>query len=137
VVLQEPDPQLRRPELGSTAGPARRDKDGVFDGFDLDTGSEKGWKVLHSDAFRPPRRVALWSILGTSGIHFFFASAVYAALSHLDKLPQRDAVVTRGLSVFVLTAPLAGFLAVTIGRVFGYQKWLRLAVVSVWPMSQD
>jgi hypothetical protein len=111
-----------------------RDKEGVFDGFDLDTGSEKGWKALHSDVFRPPRRVALWSILAGSGAYFFFASAIYAALSHVDELFPRDGVVRRGLSVFVLTAPVAGFLAVTIGRAFGYQKWLRLAFGSVWPV---
>jgi transmembrane 9 superfamily protein 3 len=110
----------------------RNVQDAVFEGFDIDTSSEKGWKVLHGDVFRPPRSLALWSILAGAGIHCFVCLLVYAALSTIDTRYERDRGVAYAIISFVSTAPIAGFFAVVIGRAFNYQKWLRLALGSVW-----
>jgi transmembrane 9 superfamily protein 3 len=107
-------------------------QDAALDGFEVDAGSEIGWKALHNDVFRPPVRLAWWAMLGGSGLQFLFAAFVYAGLSHFRRSFARDSTFTYGLAAFVITAPIGGFFAVAIGRVFNFQKWLRLAFGTVF-----
>jgi transmembrane 9 superfamily protein 3 len=106
-------------------------QDAALDGFEVDAGNEKGWKALHGYVFRPPVRIAWWAILGSSGLQFLFATFVYAGRSHFGGSFARDSTFTQGLKAFVISEPVGGFFAVTIGGAFNYQKWLRLAFGTV------
>jgi transmembrane 9 superfamily protein 3 len=109
-------------------------QDAAFEGFDVDAGSERGWKALHGDVFRPPPRLPLWSLLAGAAGHFFAAALVYSWLTVRQPGPAGERGVLDALLAYAVSAPVAGFCAVTLGRAFNYQKWLRLALGSVWPL---
>ena len=50
-----------------------------FDDFDFQSTSDRGWKILHGDVFRPPKSSGLLTVLISTGFHlgvalFFFLS---------------------------------------------------------------
>jgi transmembrane 9 superfamily protein 3 len=103
----------------------------AFDGFEIDLGTEQGWKALHGDVFRPAANFPILAVLAGSGVHLAFFALIHGILCLHSSLKHSGEVEWTAqylLGSFVASSPIAGFAAVSLGRAFGYQKWLRLAL---------
>jgi transmembrane 9 superfamily protein 3 len=107
-------------------------QEAAFDGFEIDLGTEQGWKALHGDVFRPPSNFACLTVLSGAGLHLtLFALVVGLCLLRTGYAGEKDSSIHVAIICFLATSPIAGFAAVTLGRAFGYQKWLRLTIGSI------
>ncbi|OHS94697.1 Transmembrane 9 superfamily member 3 [Tritrichomonas foetus] len=106
-------------------------QDAAFDSFEVDINSEKGWKALHGDVFRPPFRLSPLSMICGAGTQFFVFLLVFSMLnSNKDGIKAANNGLSFGLIIYIITSPVCGFAAVTFGRAFGVLKWLRIALGS-------
>ncbi|WAR27861.1 TM9S2-like protein [Mya arenaria] len=74
---------------------------------------EFGWKLVHGDAFRPPRKGMLLAILNGSGVQIFFMTLitlVFACLGFLSPA-NRGALMTCSLVLYVCLGTPAGYVS--------------------------
>ncbi|XP_077987329.1 transmembrane 9 superfamily member 2-like [Glandiceps talaboti] len=90
-----------------------------------DAQEEFGWKLVHGDVFRPPRRGMLLSVLlgtGSQIIFMVFITLVFACLGFLSPA-NRGALMTCVLVVFVCLGTPAGYVAARMYKTFGGERW--------------
>lgn len=86
---------------------------------------EFGWKLVHGDVFRPPRKGMLLSVLLGSGVQVFFMCLVTLAFACLGFLSpaNRGALMTCAMVLYVLLGSPAGYVSARIYKSFGGEKW--------------
>lgn len=90
-----------------------------------DAQEEFGWKLVHGDVFRPPRKGMLLSVLLGSGVQVFcmsFVTLIFACLGFLSPA-NRGALMTCAMVVYVLLGSPAGYVSARIYKSFGGEKW--------------
>ncbi|ESP04811.1 hypothetical protein LOTGIDRAFT_211611 [Lottia gigantea] len=90
-----------------------------------DAQEEFGWKLVHGDVFRAPRKGMLLSIMVGSGVQIFFMvmiTLVFACLGFLSPA-NRGALMTCALVLYVCLGTPAGFVSARIYKMFGGEKW--------------
>lgn len=90
-----------------------------------DAQEEFGWKLVHGDVFRPPRKGMLLSVLLGSGVQVFCMTLVTLAFACLGFLSpaNRGALMTCAMVLFVLLGTPAGYVSARIYKSFGGEKW--------------
>lgn len=90
-----------------------------------DVQEEFGWKLVHGDVFRPPKRGMLLSVLLGSGIQVLcmaLITLVFACLGFLSPA-NRGSLMTCGLLLYVVSGSAAGYTSARIYKSFGGEKW--------------
>lgn len=90
-----------------------------------DAQEEFGWKLVHGDVFRPPRKGMLLSIFLGSGVQIFFMAMitlVFACLGFLSPA-NRGALMTCSLVLYVCLGTPSGYVSARIYKMFGGEKW--------------
>uniref|UniRef100_G3NCR4 Transmembrane 9 superfamily member n=1 Tax=Gasterosteus aculeatus aculeatus TaxID=481459 RepID=G3NCR4_GASAC len=90
-----------------------------------DAQEEFGWKLVHGDVFRPPRKGMLLSVFLGSGTQIFimtFVTLFFACLGFLSPA-NRGALMTCAVVLWVLLGAPAGYVAARLYRSFGGEKW--------------
>jgi transmembrane 9 superfamily member 2/4 len=90
-----------------------------------DAQEEFGWKLVHGDVFRSPRKGMLLAVLLGSGVQVFCMSLITLAFACLGFLSpaNRGALMTCAMVLFVLLGTPAGFVSARIYKSFGGVKW--------------
>ncbi|XP_051159040.1 transmembrane 9 superfamily member 2 isoform X2 [Leptopilina boulardi] len=90
-----------------------------------DAQEEFGWKLVHGDVFRPPRKGMLLSVLLGSGIQVFFMTLVTLAFACLGFLSpaNRGALMTCAMVLYVCLGTTAGYVSARMYKSFGGEKW--------------
>ncbi|XP_011506080.1 PREDICTED: transmembrane 9 superfamily member 2 [Ceratosolen solmsi marchali] len=90
-----------------------------------DAQEEFGWKLVHGDVFRPPRKGMLLSVLLGSGVQVFFMTLVTLAFACLGFLSpaNRGALMTCAMVLYVCLGTTAGYVSARIYKSFGGEKW--------------
>lgn len=90
-----------------------------------DAQEEFGWKLVHGDVFRPPRKGMLLSVLLGSGVQVFCMTLITLAFACLGFLSpaNRGALMTCAMVLFVLLGTPAGYVSARIYKSFGGIKW--------------
>jgi transmembrane 9 superfamily protein 2/4 len=90
-----------------------------------DAQEEFGWKLVHGDVFRPPRKGMLLSVFLGSGTQILCMTGitlVFACLGFLSPA-NRGALMTCALVLFVCLGTPAGYVSARIYKSFGGEKW--------------
>ncbi|XP_045063339.1 transmembrane 9 superfamily member 2 isoform X1 [Coregonus clupeaformis] len=90
-----------------------------------DAQEEFGWKLVHGDVFRPPRKGMLLSVFLGSGTQIFimiFVTLIFACLGFLSPA-NRGALMTCAVVLWVLLGTPAGYVAARFYKSFGGEKW--------------
>lgn len=90
-----------------------------------DAQEEFGWKLVHGDVFRPPRKGMLLAVLLGSGVQVFCMSIItlgFACLGFLSPA-NRGSLMTCAMVLFVLLGTPAGYVSARIYKSFGGVKW--------------
>lgn len=116
-----------------------------------DAQEEFGWKLVHGDVFRPPRKGMLLSVFVGSGvqvlamtiitlgkaspeiilcnrnfickwIYIFLSSEAFACLGFLSPA-NRGALMTCAMVLYVCLGTPAGYVSARIYKSFGGEKW--------------
>ncbi|XP_017097331.2 transmembrane 9 superfamily member 2 [Drosophila bipectinata] len=90
-----------------------------------DAQEEFGWKLVHGDVFRPPRKGMLLSIFLGSGVQVLVMSMITLAFACLGFLSpaNRGALMTCSMVLFVSLGTPAGYVSARIYKSFGGLKW--------------
>ncbi|CAH0556998.1 unnamed protein product [Brassicogethes aeneus] len=90
-----------------------------------DAQEEFGWKLVHGDVFRPPRKGMLLSVLLGSGVQVLCMTLVTLAFACLGFLSpaNRGALMTCAIVLYVLLGSPAGYVSARIYKSFGGEKW--------------
>ncbi|XP_053982077.1 transmembrane 9 superfamily member 2 isoform X2 [Hylaeus anthracinus] len=90
-----------------------------------DAQEEFGWKLVHGDVFRPPRKGMLLSVLLGSGVQVFYMTLVTLAFACLGFLSpaNRGALMTCAMVLYVCLGTIAGYVSARIYKSFGGEKW--------------
>ncbi|KAK9879735.1 hypothetical protein WA026_006795 [Henosepilachna vigintioctopunctata] len=90
-----------------------------------DAQEEFGWKLVHGDVFRPPRKGMLLSVLLGSGVQVLFMTLVTLAFACLGFLSpaNRGALMSCAMILYVLLGSPAGYTSARIYKSFGGEKW--------------
>ncbi|XP_013788711.1 transmembrane 9 superfamily member 2-like [Limulus polyphemus] len=90
-----------------------------------DAQEEFGWKLVHGDVFRPPRKGMLLSVFLGSGVQVFFMTLItlfFACLGFLSPA-NRGALMTCAMVLFVCLGTPAGYFSARIYKSFSGEKW--------------
>lgn len=99
-----------------------------------DAQEEFGWKLVHGDVFRPPRRFMLLSVLLGSGAQIVIMAAatmIFAALGFLSP-SNRGALMTTILVVYVCVAFVAGNVSSRFYKMFGGESWKKNVLLTAF-----
>ncbi|XP_043642141.1 transmembrane 9 superfamily member 2 [Drosophila teissieri] len=90
-----------------------------------DAQEEFGWKLVHGDVFRPPRKGMLLSVFLGSGVQVLVMSMITLAFACLGFLSpaNRGALMTCSMVLFVSLGTPAGYVSARIYKSFGGLKW--------------
>lgn len=90
-----------------------------------DAQEEFGWKLVHGDVFRPPRKGMLLAVFLGSGAQVFCMTLVTLAFACLGFLSpaNRGALMTCAMVLYVLLGTPAGYISARIYKSFGGIKW--------------
>ncbi|XP_050527570.1 transmembrane 9 superfamily member 2 [Daktulosphaira vitifoliae] len=90
-----------------------------------DIKEEFGWKLVHGDVFRPPRRGMLLSVFVGSGVQVLCMTVVTLAFACLGFLSpaNRGSLMTCSLVLYVFLGTPAGYVSSRIYKSFGGEKW--------------
>ncbi|EDO38363.1 predicted protein [Nematostella vectensis] len=97
-----------------------------------DAQEEFGWKLVHGDVFRSPRKGMLLSILlgsGTQILIMTFVTLVFACLGFLSPA-NRGALMTCSLVLFVCLGSPAGYVSARLYKMFGGERWKTNVILS-------
>lgn len=86
---------------------------------------EFGWKLVHGDVFRPPRKGMLLSIFLGSGVQIFFMALitlVFACMGFLSPA-NRGSLMTCVLVLYVCLGTPGGYISARIYKMFAGEKW--------------
>ncbi|XP_078077673.1 transmembrane 9 superfamily member 2 isoform X2 [Mustelus asterias] len=86
---------------------------------------EFGWKLVHGDVFRPPRKGMILSVFLGSGVQIFimmFVTLFFACLGFLSPA-NRGSLMTCAVVLWVLLGTPAGYVAARFYKSFGGEKW--------------
>ena len=97
-----------------------------FDGFEFENISEKGWRSVHGDVFRPPKYLSKISILSGCGVHLAIVLVIYSIFAWLY-----DVSFSYMILLFCIFSPVSGFIAASVGQAFGNRQWLALSLGSI------
>ncbi|XP_059082193.1 transmembrane 9 superfamily member 2-like [Tigriopus californicus] len=90
-----------------------------------DAQEEFGWKLVHGDVFRPPRKGMLLSVFLGSGAQILAMSGItliFACLGFLSPA-NRGSLMTCALVLYVCLGTPAGYVSARIYKSFGGEKW--------------
>ncbi|KAK0048949.1 transmembrane 9 superfamily member 2 [Biomphalaria pfeifferi] len=90
-----------------------------------DAQEEFGWKLVHGDVFRPPRKGMFLAVLVGNGTQLFFMTLitlVFACLGFLSPA-NRGALMTCALVLYVCLGTPAGYVSARMYKTFGGEKW--------------
>ncbi|KAH8010081.1 hypothetical protein HPB51_024756 [Rhipicephalus microplus] len=90
-----------------------------------DAQEEFGWKLVHGDVFRTPRKGMLLSVFLGSGTQIFFMTFItllFACLGFLSPA-NRGALMTCAMVLFVCLGTPAGYVSARIYKSFGGEQW--------------
>lgn len=90
-----------------------------------DAQEEFGWKLVHGDVFRPPRKGMFLAVLVGNGCQLFFMTLitlVFACLGFLSPA-NRGALMTCAMVLYVCLGTPAGYVSSRIYKTFGGEKW--------------
>ncbi|KAK7597854.1 hypothetical protein V9T40_010079 [Parthenolecanium corni] len=90
-----------------------------------DVQEEFGWKLVHGDVFRPPRRGMLLSVLLGSGVQVFcmtIVTLIFACFGFLSPA-NRGSLMTCALILYVFSGVAAGYVSARIYKSFGGENW--------------
>jgi len=90
-----------------------------------DAQEEFGWKLVHGDVFRPPRKGMLLSVLLGSGVQVFCMALVTLAFACLGFLSpaNRGALMTCSMVLYACLGTPAGYVSARVYKSFGGEKW--------------
>ncbi|XP_023814810.1 transmembrane 9 superfamily member 2 isoform X2 [Oryzias latipes] len=90
-----------------------------------DAQEESGWKQVHGDVFRPPRKGMLLSIFLGQGTQIFIMTFITLFLACLGFLSpaNRGALMTCAVVLWVLLGTPAGYVSARLYKTFGGEKW--------------
>ncbi|XP_059484241.1 transmembrane 9 superfamily member 2 [Neocloeon triangulifer] len=90
-----------------------------------DAQEEFGWKLVHGDVFRPPRKGMLLSVLLGSGIQVLCMTLVTLAFACLGFLSpaNRGALMTCAMVLYACLGTPAGYISARVYKSFGGEKW--------------
>ncbi|KAK5645941.1 hypothetical protein RI129_004405 [Pyrocoelia pectoralis] len=90
-----------------------------------DAQEEFGWKLVHGDVFRPPRKGMVLSVLLGSGVQVFCMTLVTLAFACMGFLSpaNRGALMTCAMVLYVLLGTPAGYVSARVYKSFGGEKW--------------
>uniref|UniRef100_A0A4W5QM09 Transmembrane 9 superfamily member n=1 Tax=Hucho hucho TaxID=62062 RepID=A0A4W5QM09_9TELE len=86
---------------------------------------ESGWKQVHGDVFRPPRKGMLLSVFLGQGTQIFIMTFITLFLACLGFLSpaNRGALMTCSVVLWVLLGTPAGYVSSRLYKTFGGEKW--------------
>ncbi|XP_041111932.1 transmembrane 9 superfamily member 2-like isoform X1 [Polyodon spathula] len=86
---------------------------------------ESGWKQVHGDVFRPPRKGMLLSVFLGQGTQIFIMTFITLFLACLGFLSpaNRGALMTCSMVLWVLLGTPAGYVSARMYKTFGGEKW--------------
>lgn len=90
-----------------------------------DAQEEFGWKLVHGDVFRPPRKGMFLSVLLGNGVQLFFMTLItlfFACLGFLSPA-NRGALMTCSLVLYVCLGTPSGYVSSRVYKMFGGEKW--------------
>lgn len=90
-----------------------------------DAQEEFGWKLVHGDVFRPPRKGMMLSVLAGTGCQIFFMTLitlVFACLGFLSPA-NRGALMTCSMVLYVCLGTPSGYVSARMYKMFGGEKW--------------
>ncbi|XP_076066773.1 transmembrane 9 superfamily protein member 2 [Oratosquilla oratoria] len=90
-----------------------------------DAQEEYGWKLVHGDVFRPPRKGMLLSVLVGSGFQVFLMTLItllFACLGFLSPA-NRGALMTCAMVLYVCLGFFSGYISARLYKSFGGEKW--------------
>jgi transmembrane 9 superfamily protein 2/4 len=90
-----------------------------------DAQEEFGWKLVHGDVFRPPRKGMFLTVLVGNGAQLFFMTLitlVFACLGFLSPA-NRGALMTCAMVLYVCLGTPAGYVSARLYKSFGGEKW--------------
>ncbi|CAF3441648.1 unnamed protein product [Rotaria socialis] len=91
---------------------------------------EFGWKLVHGDVFRPPKRGMLLAVLVGNGVQLVIMSLItllFACFGFLSP-SSRGALMTCAIVCYVLLGTPAGYTSARFYRMFGGKNWKK----NVW-----
>lgn len=86
---------------------------------------EFGWKLVHGDVFRPPRKGMFLSVLVGNGSQLFIMTLVTLVCACLGFLSpaNRGSLMTVALVLYVCLGTPAGYVSARLYKTFGGEKW--------------
>ncbi|XP_074657551.1 transmembrane 9 superfamily member 2-like [Tubulanus polymorphus] len=90
-----------------------------------DAQEEFGWKLVHGDVFRPPRKGMMLSVLLGSGVQILcmtFITLGFACFGFLSP-NNRGALMTCVIVLYVCLGTPAGYISARVYKMFGGEKW--------------
>ncbi|KAL8625581.1 transmembrane 9 superfamily member 2 [Nucella lapillus] len=90
-----------------------------------DAQEEFGWKLVHGDVFRPPRKGMILAVFAGTGTQIFFMTLitlVFACLGFLSPA-NRGALMTCALVLYVCLGTPSGYVSARLYKMFGGEKW--------------
>ncbi len=86
---------------------------------------ESGWKLVHGDVFRPPRRAALLSVFVGTGVQVLGMAVITMAFAVLGFLSpsNRGALMQALILLFVLMGVLAGYVSARLYKTLRGTDW--------------
>ncbi|KAJ1521153.1 hypothetical protein ONE63_002848 [Megalurothrips usitatus] len=90
-----------------------------------DVQEDFGWKLVHGDVFRPPRKGMLLAVFLGSGTQVFCMVLVTLAFACMGFLSpaNRGALMTCAMVLFVWLGTPAGYVSARVYKSFGGEKW--------------
>lgn len=102
-----------------------------------DAQEEFGWKLVHGDVFRPPRKGMMLAVLNGNGVQIFCMTVitlVFACLGFLSPA-NRGALMTCSLVLYVCLGTPAGYVSARLYKTFGGEKWKSNVILTAFSCS--
>jgi transmembrane 9 superfamily member 2/4 len=101
-------------------------------GDDGDVGEDFGWKLVHGDVFRPPRRRMILSVLVGNGVQFLCMTTVtlFFALLGFMSPSARGALSTSVLMAFFFFAGVSGYISARVYKMQQGEDWRTNVILS-------
>ncbi|KAK9834844.1 hypothetical protein WJX81_003258 [Elliptochloris bilobata] len=114
-----------------------RDEDDL-EALERDVGEESGWKLVHGDVFRPPRRLELLSALLGTGVQLALLALSLILITIAGTLfTERGTIVTVFIVSYALTSFVAGYVSGGFYARNDGKNWIgtMLATATLFPMA--